>query len=85
MPNVTLHLHLRLRLRRQLIRAIAARLEVRGLSNNQVAEQLGIAHPRAVDLRELRAERFSLDALVTLAGRARLNVRLRATRPYKTR
>jgi predicted XRE-type DNA-binding protein len=78
-------LALPLRLRRQLIGAIAARLESRGLTNNQVAEQLDIAHPRAVDLREQRAERFSLDALVTLAERARLNVRLRVTRPYKTR
>ncbi len=74
-----------LRLRRELIRAIAARLESQSLSNNQIAEQLSIAHPRAVDLRERRAERFSLDALVTLAERARLNVRLRATRPYKIR
>ena len=83
MPTVALHLHLRLR--RELIAAIAARLESQDLSNKQIAEQLGIAHPRAVDLREQRAERFSLDALVTLAERARLNVRLRATRPYRTR
>lgn len=81
MPTLALHL----RLRRELIAAIAARLESQGLSNNQIAEQLGIAHPRAVDLREQRAERFSLDALVTLAERARPNVRLRATRPYETR
>ena len=77
-------LALRLRVRRELIAAIAARLESQGLSNNQIAEQLGIAHPRAVDLREQRAERFSLDALVTLAERAGLNVRLLATRPYRT-
>jgi predicted XRE-type DNA-binding protein len=81
MPPLALHL----RLRRELIRAIAARFESQGLSNNQIAEQLGIAHPRAVDLREQRAERFSLDALVTLAERASLNVTLRATRPYKMR
>ncbi|MBI5908995.1 MAG: hypothetical protein HY848_03445 [Betaproteobacteria bacterium] len=36
------------------------------------------------DLRERRAERSSLDALVTLAERARLNLGLRTTRPYKT-
>ena len=81
MPTLALHL----RLRRELIRAIATRLESKGLSNNQIAEQLNIAHPRAVDLREQRAERFSLDALVTLAERARLSVRLRVTRPYRTR
>lgn len=81
MPTLALHV----RLRRELIAAIAARLESQGLTNNQIAEQLGIAHPRAVDLREQRAERFSLDALVTLAERAGLNVRLRATRPYETR
>jgi len=80
MPTPPLHL----RLRRELIAAITTRLESQGLSNKQIAEQLGIAHPRAVDLREQRAERFSLDALVTLAEHAGLNVRLRATRPYRT-
>ena len=80
MPTLALHQ----RLRRELIAAIVARLEAEGLSNKQIAERLGIAHPRAVDLREQRAERFSLDALVTMAERAGLNVRLRATRPYRT-
>lgn len=79
MPTLPLHL----RLRRELIAAIVARLEYQDLTNNQIAQQLGIAHPRAVDLREQRAERFSLDALVTLAERAGLNVMVRATRPYR--
>jgi len=81
MPTLALNL----RLRRELISAILARLEAQGMNNKQMAEQLSIAHPRAVDLRELRAERFSLDALVILAQHAGLNVRLRATRPYAIR
>lgn len=53
-----------LRLRKQLMWAIAARLE-RDIINNI----LGVARPRVVDLIAGRAERFILDALVTLAGR----------------
>ena len=77
----TLPLHQRLR--SELIRSLVAHLDAHGLTNQQIADLLEIAHPRAVDLRELRAERFSLDALVTLAERAGLNVRVRATRRYR--
>lgn len=73
-----------LRLRRQLLQAIAARLERDGLNNTEAAQLLGVARPRVVDLIAGRAERFSLDALVTLAGRVDLTVRISATRPYRT-
>ena len=77
-----------LRLRRELIAKIAALLEARmqrdELTLRQAAEALGVSHPRIVDLLAKRAERFSLDRLVRLADEFGLNVRLRATRPYRT-
>jgi len=72
-----------LRLRQRLIQAITERLERQSLTRAKAAELLGVAHPRAVDLFAGRAERFSLDALVTLAENAGLTVRVSATRPYR--
>lgn len=72
-----------LRLRLALLRAIVDRIEPHGWTTEETAQRLGIARPRVVDLLAGRAERFRLDALVTLALRAGLNVRIRATRPYR--
>ena len=69
-------------LRGQLIDAIRARIDRLGLSQAEAARQLGITAPRLNLLMHGRAEFFSVDALVNLAVRLGLNVRLRITRPY---
>ncbi len=71
-----------LALRMQLMDAIAARIERLGLSQAQAAEALGITAPRMSLLAHGRVDLFSLDALVELAARLDLNVRMRVTRPY---
>ena len=81
MPALPLHM----RLRKELLKAIVAHVEHPDLSSAELGEQLGISRARAANLREGRTELFSLDALVELAGRAGLNVRISATRPYRKR
>ena len=77
-----------LRLRRELIQRIAsvlqARMQREELTLRQVAEMLGVSHPRIADLLAKRAERFSLDWLAPLDVQLGLNVRIRVTRPYGT-
>ncbi len=77
-----------MRMRRELIAKVAAMLDAQmqrdALTLRQAAETLGVAHPRIADLLARRAERFSLDRLVLLAGQLGLVVRIRATRPYGT-
>ena len=76
------------RLRRELIERIAMLIETqrdRGeLTLRELADTLGLAHPRVADLLARRAGRFSLDRLVVLAEELGLKVRIRATRPYGT-
>jgi predicted XRE-type DNA-binding protein len=81
MPVIALHM----RLRKDLLKAVVAHFEHADLSNAQLGERLGITRARAVDLRAGRAQLFSLDALVELAGRAGFKVELSATRPYHER
>lgn len=47
-----------------------------GLTQAQAAKRLGITQPRLNALLKSRIEQFSLDALVNIANRAGLNVRL---------
>ena len=63
-------------LRADLMIAIERYLRKSGLSQTEAARKLGITQPRLSDLTRHRIERFSLDALVTLATKAGLNVRL---------
>lgn len=69
-------------LRRQLIGAVKARIARMNLSQAQAAELLGITAPRLSLLVHGHAALFSVDALVDLAARSGLKVRLRVTRPY---
>ncbi len=71
------------RLRSQLIDAVRARVGRLGLSQVEAARRLGITAPRMNLLVHGRAELFSLDALVELAVRLDLVVRMRITRPYR--
>jgi Uncharacterized conserved small protein len=67
-------------LRADLMIAIQRYLRKSGLSQTEAARKLGITQPRLSDLARHRIERFSLDALVNLAGKAGLNVRLTVKR-----
>lgn len=74
---------LNLRLRKQLAAAIGERLQSIPLTQAQKADRLGITQPRLNALLNGHLEQFSLDALVNLAARTGLSVRVSATRPYR--
>lgn len=65
-----------LKLRSDLMIAIVAFYRRSGLTQAETARRLGITQPRLNALLRSRIEQFSLDALVNIANRAGLNVRL---------
>jgi len=70
-------------MRAQVLSAIAERLTQAGLTQKEVATQLGLAQPQVSALMNERSDGFSLDRLIDVAVRAGLSVRLSVTRPYK--
>ena len=71
-------------LRRATLKTLVAHLpEGEGVTETQVAEDLRVTRARLYALRKGRVEQFSLDALVALALRLGLTVRLGMTRPYR--
>lgn len=70
-------------LKRQLARRIAACVVDLNLRQVEAAEMLGLTQPRLNALLKGRVELFSLDALVQIAMRAGLTVRVNATRAYR--
>jgi len=69
-----------LRLRSELAIAIRSAVEGWQVPQTQAARRLGVTQPRLNDLLRGRVGRFSLDALVELAGRAGLAVRMEIAR-----
>jgi predicted XRE-type DNA-binding protein len=65
-----------LKLRSELMIAIVAFYRRSGLTQAQAAGRLGITQPRLNALLKSRIDQFSLDALVNIASRAGLDVRL---------
>ena len=65
-----------LKMRSDLLMAIERACRRRGLTQAQAARRLGITPPRLNALLKGRIGLFSLDALVNIASRAGLNVRL---------
>jgi len=65
-----------LRLRSELMVRIADYFEASGLTQAAAAKVLGLTQPRLNALLKGRIDLFSLDALVNVATRAGLNVRL---------
>jgi predicted XRE-type DNA-binding protein len=63
-------------LRTDLMIAIERYIRQSGLSQTEAAKKLGITQPRLSDLFRHRIERFSLDALVVIASKAGLSVRM---------
>jgi predicted XRE-type DNA-binding protein len=70
-------------MRAQVLAAIAERLTQAGLTQKEVASQLGLAQPQVSALMNEKSDGFSLDRLIDVAVRAGLSVRLSVTRPYK--
>jgi predicted XRE-type DNA-binding protein len=65
-----------LKLRSDLMIAIVAFYRRSGLTQAQAAKRLSITQPRLNALLKSRIDQFSLDALVNIASRAGLDVRL---------
>src|SRR5262249_4816793 len=65
-----------LKLRSDLMLGIETFYRRSGLTQAEAARRLGITQPRLNALLKGRIEQFSLDALVNIASRAGLNVRL---------
>jgi len=65
-----------LKLRSELMIALVAFYRRSGLTQAEAAKRLGITQPRLNALLKSRIDQFSLDALVNIANRAGLNVRL---------
>jgi predicted XRE-type DNA-binding protein len=64
-------------LRAQLAEALRAWMEREGLTQAQAAKRLGISQPRVSEVIRNKVELMSLDYLVTLCAKARLEVGLR--------
>jgi predicted XRE-type DNA-binding protein len=71
-------------LKRQLARRIAACVRHLNLRQVEAAEMLELTQPRLNAVLKGRVELFSLDALVQIAMRAGLTVRVSATRRYRS-
>ena len=70
-------------LKRELAARISTRVERMGVPQTEAAQSLGLTQPRLSALLNARVELFSLDALVEIAARVKLRVRISATRPYR--
>lgn len=69
-----------MRLRSELAIAVSGAVQEWKLTQAQAAARLGVTQPRLNDLLRGRFDRFSLDALIGLAERAGLAVRMEITR-----
>jgi predicted XRE-type DNA-binding protein len=69
-----------MRLRSELAMAVRSTVEEWALTQAQAARRLGVTQPRLNDLLRGRLARFSLDALVGLAERSGLVVRMEISR-----
>lgn len=64
-------------LRAQLAEALRGWMEREGLTQAQAAKRLGIAQPRVSDIGHNKVELMSLDYLVALCAKAKVDVGLR--------
>lgn len=71
-PEAAAHM----RLRSELMMAVEREVRGWGLTQTEAARRLGVTQPRLNDLLRGKITKFSLDALVDLAARAGLAVRL---------
>lgn len=66
-----------LQLRAELMTRIERYVKASGLTQTEAARRLGVTQPRLNDLLRGKIEKFSLDALVNMLGRAGMRVELR--------
>ncbi len=71
-----------LAMRKQVLAAVRARLEHFEMNKSELAEYHGLSRSRLHQLQNGTAQAFSLEALVRIALKADLTVRLNVTRPY---
>ena len=75
-------------LKQELLKSVQSRIgRVRakeGLTQAQAAEMLGMTQPRLSALVQGHLELFSLEALIEVASKLGLTVRLNISRPYKS-
>ena len=64
-------------LRAELMVRLSQELKAKGWTQAQAAKRLGVAQPRVSKLNKVAWQDFSLDMLLTLAGRAGLHAELR--------
>jgi predicted XRE-type DNA-binding protein len=67
--------------RSEMMLAIRDTVEGWGVTQAAAARRLGLTQPRMNDLVRGRINKFSLDALINLASRAGLSVRVEVVRP----
>ena len=70
-----------MRLRSDLMIAVQEAVTGSGVTQAGAAKRLSVTQPRLNDLVRGRVDKFSLDALVELAARAGLALRMEITRP----
>ena len=70
-----------MRLRSDLMIAVQQAVAGWALTQAEAARRLSVTQPRLNDLVRGRVDKFSLDALVDLAARAGLTLRMEITRP----
>ncbi len=75
-PEAAAHM----RLRSAVAVAVRAAVEGWGVTQAEAARSLGVTQPRLNDLLRGRVERFSLEALIGLAERAGLSVRVEVSK-----
>ena len=70
-----------MRLRSDLMIAVQEEVTAWGVTQTEAARRLAVTQPRLNDLVRGRISKFSLDALVDLAARAGLTLRVEISRP----
>lgn len=63
-----------MRLRSDLLMALQDRVEAWGVTQTEAAKRLGVTQPRVNDLLKGHIHKFSIDALVKLAGRSHIRL-----------
>ncbi len=75
-------------LKEELLKSVQHRIgsvrERKGITQAQAAEYLGMTQPRRSALVQGHLDLFSLEALIDVASRLGLTVRLNISRPYKS-
>lgn len=71
-----------LRVRAALIRAIRGRVDEMGWSQTAAARSLGLTQPRLSDLYRGKVSKFSLDALVDIAAKLGVHVRIEVDKDF---